>query len=240
MIMDSDLHKILHKIKLGESTFDAKTHSEGDIKKFQLIAKAILHAKKMGYIQNIYPHQSSLGGQRYYDTILVTEGLTYEGELALQKTAGQPTPTDEALSGLLFRLESHTIREKWEKAMHRRYSDPSGAITASRSLLETTLKWIIEKRGKQPDTNNQKLFEQAIRELGIEIENASMKKIIEGLNLVIWGIGDMRNKHGDAHGLSQNNSILPEIEAGLCVSLAGSASLYLLEKFETNSKMQKI
>lgn len=231
MSMDVLLHEVLRKVKSGGNFFDPEQDAGGDLEKFQSIAKAVVHAQSKGYLSRMIP---SMDGQRAYDRILVDGGLTYEGECFLQKLSGQLTPADEALTDLLGRLSSYEIREKWGKALSRRVADPSGALTAARSLLETTLKFIIEQRGGTPTDDNKKLFHSAIDALGIEAKGKPIEKIIEGLNSIIWGIGDMRNMHGDAHGATSNSTSPTVRQAGFCVNLACAAALYLLEEFEAS------
>lgn len=228
------LHEVLRKVKSGTKSFNPKSDSDDDIGKFQDIAKAAIYAQKQGYISRIIPHMESTSGQRNYNAILVIDGLTYEGECYLQEFSGQPTPCDEALSELLSRISSHNIRDRWEKALHRRVTDPSGAITAARSLLETTLKWIIEERGGKTTENNKELFSRATDALGISVKGQPIERAIEGLSSIIWGIGEMRNRHGDAHGAGSNSAPPTVSEAGFCVNLAGAAALFLLEEFEAS------
>ncbi|WP_158713773.1 abortive infection family protein [Metapseudomonas resinovorans] len=228
------LHEVLRKVKSGAKSFDPQKNADGDLDKFQAIAKTVVYAHRQGYISRIIPQMDYVLGNLSYNLILVDGGLTFEGECHLNELSGQPTPADEALSDLLTRIPSHNIRDKWEKALHRRVTDPSGAITAARSLLETTLKWIIEERGGKPTESNRELFSRAIDALGIVVKGQPIEKTIEGLNSIIWGIGEMRNRLGDAHG-STSNSTLPTVsEAGFCVNLAGVTALFLLEEFEAS------
>ncbi|WP_025166005.1 abortive infection family protein [Pseudomonas taeanensis] len=228
------LHEVLRKVKSGVTSFDPEKDASGDLNKFQAIAKTIIYAHKQGYISKVIPQMDSMLGKLSYNLILVNGGLTFEGEYHLNELSGQPTPADEALSDLLTRIPSHNIRDKWEKALHRRVTDPSGAITAARSLLETTLKWIIEERGGKPTENNRELFGKAIDALGIVVKGQPVEKTIEGLNSIIWGIGEMRNRLGDAHGATSNSMPPTAREAGFCVNLAGAAALFLLEEFESS------
>lgn len=227
------LHEILREIKRGVKLFDSSSNADGDIQKFQTIAKTIVHAHGKGYISRIMPHMESMSGQRFYDCISVDGGLTFLGEQTLIELSGQPTPADDTFTDILKRIPSYNIREKWEKALHRRITDPSGAITAARSLLEATLKWIIEQRGGQPTESNKELFNRAIDMLGIEVKGKPIEKAINGLSSIIWGIGDMRNNHGDAHGAASKSTPPTVSEAGFCVNLAGAAALFLLEVFES-------
>lgn len=232
-MMDILLHEVLRKIKSGSTCFEPSSDSPEDMKKFQPIAKTVIYARDNGYLERIIADRDPASIEGFYCAVLVSGGLTYSGEALLQEASGQPTPADETLTQLLERIPSYNIREKWEKALHRRITDPSGAITAARSLLETTLKWIIEQRGGKPTENNKELFNRAIDALGIEVKGKPIEKTINGLNTIIWGIGEMRNNHGDAHGAASNSTPPTVSEAGFCVNLAGAAALFLLEEFES-------
>ena len=235
MAMDVLLHEALRKINSGVKSFEPDSSSSDDIKKFQSLAKTIVHAHSLGYIEQMISRKEHHSGNGYYAVILVRGGLTYKGEQLLQQFSGQPTPLDESLADLFERVPGHSIREKWDKALHRRITDPSGAITAARALLESTLKWIIEQRGGKPTDSNKALFSKAIDALGLEVKGKPIEKTIEGLSSIIWGIGDMRNKHGDAHGAASDAIPPTKYEAGLCVNLAGAVALYLLEEFEAGA-----
>lgn len=232
-MMDILLHEILRKVKSGSTCFEPSSDSSEDVRKFQPIAKAVIYARDNGYLERIIADRDPTSIEGFYCAVLVSGGLTYSGETLLQEVSGQPTPADETLTQLLGHIPSYNIREKWEKALHRRIADPSGAITAARSLLETTLKWIIEQRGGKPTENNKELFNRAIDALGIEVKGKPIEKTINGLNTIIWGIGEMRNNHGDAHGAASNSTPPTVSEAGFCVNLAGAAALFLLEEFES-------
>lgn len=140
--MDVLLHEVLRKIHSGVKSFEPDSSSSDDIKNFQSLAKTIVHAHSLGYIEQMIPRKEHYSGNGYYAVILVRGGLTYKGEQLLQQFSGKPTPVDESLADLFGRIPSHSIREKWDKALHRRITDPSGAITAARALLESTLRMV--------------------------------------------------------------------------------------------------
>ncbi|HCF9254930.1 TPA: abortive infection family protein [Pseudomonas aeruginosa] len=234
MDMDLLLHEVLRKINSGVTSFKPESFSPEDLKKFQPFAKAIVHAHALGYIEKMIPHREYHSGAEHYDIILVRGGLTHEGVLQLQVFSGQPTPADEILTNLLEGISSHSIRESWEKALNRRSTDPRGAITAARALLEATLKWIIEQRGGSVTDKNNELFNRAISALGLDLKGKPLEKTIQGLNAIIWSVGDMRNRHGDAHGAASCDNSPTKNEAGFCVNLASAAALYLLEEFESS------
>ncbi|MCO2757377.1 hypothetical protein FA292_03215 [Pseudomonas aeruginosa] len=66
------------------------------------------------------------------------------------------------------------------------------------------------------------------------VQGQPVEKSIEGLRSIIWGIGEMRNRLGDAHGAVSSSAQATVSEAGFCVNLAGATALFLLEEFEAS------
>ena len=56
-------------------------------------------------------------------------------------------PSDEAISEALKSLDAGYVEEIWQKALDRRDSDPEGAVTAARTLLESVCKSILDEMG---------------------------------------------------------------------------------------------
>jgi hypothetical protein len=67
------------------------------------------------------------------------------------------SPADELISGSVRKLDGVYVHAAWEKALERRNSDPEGAITMARSLLEAVCKLILDgvgvNYGDAPDIN---------------------------------------------------------------------------------------
>lgn len=183
--MDPQLLEVLRQIKLGTLNFRAKSHLPKDIERFQSTAKAVVHAEKVGYLEGVRPIRTSMRGALLYEAVLVPRGLTHEGELALTEALGESTPTDDLLGELFARLPDASIRENWEKAVHRCRSDPRGAVTAARSFLETTMKWILEQRGAPTTDNNKVLFSRTVRVLGLEVGRTPSGKLLEGVDAIV-------------------------------------------------------
>jgi hypothetical protein len=57
-------------------------------------------------------------------------------------------PADDLISQVLVSFDESGVHQAWEKALARRVSDPEGAITAARTLLETVCKHIIDEAGE--------------------------------------------------------------------------------------------
>ncbi|WP_243336687.1 hypothetical protein [Anaeromyxobacter soli] len=59
----------------------------------------------------------------------------------------QTAPADQPITSSLKTWGTAEVHAAWEKALDRRHSDPEGAVTAARTLLETTCKSILHKQG---------------------------------------------------------------------------------------------
>ena len=119
--------------------------------------------------------------------------------------------------------------------IHRIADDPEGAITASRNLLETILKHILDARNISYDHDHIELpdlYKLVQTELGLAPEQHQeqiFKQILGGCSGIVNGLGAMRNKLGDAHGSgSRRVRPLPR-HARLAVNLAGGMALFLTE-----------
>jgi hypothetical protein len=71
-------------------------------------------------------------------------------------------PTSLSIDEILKHFNTDSVLEAWEKCFIRRVSDPEGAITAARTLLESTCKHILENLGETPDSSGDlpKLYKQ--------------------------------------------------------------------------------
>ncbi len=55
-------------------------------------------------------------------------------------------PIEKNVSMLLKNFDEKTVHVAWQKALDRRTTDPDGAITAARALLETVCKHILDAK----------------------------------------------------------------------------------------------
>ena len=82
---------------------------------------------------------------------------------------GTNTPSDQPISEVLKRLNSESVQIVWSKALDRRQSDPDGAITAARTLLETVFKHILD--GRSVEYNNKTDLPQLYHLVSIELKS---------------------------------------------------------------------
>lgn len=136
-------------------------------------------------------------------------------------------PADDLVTLAATRLNAESVSEAWTRALDRRDSHPDGAITMARTLLESTLKTILDDRqvSYKADADLPALYKAVSKELnlsaGAHTEQA-FKQILGGCHSVIVGLGSLRNKAGDAHG-SGRMSYRPRPQPAKLSPTAGSA-----------------
>jgi len=138
---------------------------------------------------------------------------------------------------VLATVSSETISAAWSKALDRRNTDPDGAITAARSLLESVCKHILDDKGVaySPTDDLPKLYNQACQHLNLAPSQHAediFKRILGGCTAVVEGLGSLRNKLGDAHGQGRRTVKPASRHAGLAVNLAGSMAMFLVETWK--------
>jgi abortive infection Abi-like protein len=146
-------------------------------------------------------------------------------------------PLDELLDDPLANLDSAAVEAAWSKALERRTTDPEGAITAARTLLESVCKTILDDAGEDYDGRDDlpKLYRKAAESLTLapsDYSDEQIKRILGGATSVVEGVGRLRNQHGDAHGKGRRAYRLSDRHAALAVNMAGTVALFLMQTAE--------
>ena len=145
-------------------------------------------------------------------------------------------PADQPITATLKTFGPAEIHAAWEKALERRERDPDGAITAARTLLEATCKFILDQQEAVYDDEADlpKLYMAAAKTLNLapdQHHEEVFKRILGGCQSVVNGLGTLRNKLSDAHGRAPGKTIPSARHAALAVNLAGSMATFLIETF---------
>jgi|SRR5699024_6244213 len=153
---------------------------------------------------------------------------------------GQTHPAQQSISEVLQNFDSDSIHLAWTKALERKNTDPEGAITIARTILESICKHILDDRKITYENNSialSELYKLTAKELNMAPEQHNervFKQILGGCSGVVNGLGALRNSLGDAHGQGRR-SVKPQARhAQLAVNLAGSMSLFLISTYEAN------
>ena len=139
--------------------------------------------------------------------------------------------------------EAH-IHSQWQKALARKQTEVEGAITSSRTLIESVLKYILDEQeikyndgAELPD-----LYKEVAKSLNLAPEQHQeqiFKQILGGTSGIISGLGALGNKLGDAHGKSKKSIKPSERHSELAVNLAGSMAVFLFKTFKETKGLKK-
>ena len=138
-------------------------------------------------------------------------------------------------------FDTENINSSWKKIHLRKNSDPEGAITASKTLLESTIKHILDKLSvnyKEVDELPQ-LYRDVLKALDLKKSSGMdqvAKQIFSGTVSVVLGVSALRNKLGDAHGKGMERPILDQNYVELTINLACSMSVFLIQSYLSLSK----
>jgi len=155
--------------------------------------------------------------------------------------SGGPSPSDSVVSTAIETFDSAHVQSAWSKALDRRSSDPEGAITAARSLLESVCKHILDEAnieyGEGPDLG--KLYRLTAEHLKLAPSQHTehvFKQILGGCTAVIEGLGALRNRLSDSHGKGKVAAKPAARHAELAVNLAGSLAMFLLSTYKARNE----
>jgi hypothetical protein len=154
--------------------------------------------------------------------------------LLAQLETGQRKPLDQGATDVLAAFSADGVAAIWNKALDRRSTDPEGAITAARTLLETVCKTILDE-GQiiyPDDADLPKLYKLTAELLNIAPSQHTedvFRRILGGCTSVVEGLGALRNKVGDAHGQGRRQVRPLARHAHLAVNLAGTMATFIVE-----------
>lgn len=146
-------------------------------------------------------------------------------------------PADKVSSDALGSFDAEAVHAVWAKALERRTSDPEGAITLARTLLETVTKRILDERGEAYSNTDDlpKLYGKVAKALNLapnQHTEEPIKAILGGAMNLVNGIGTLRNRLSDSHGRGGRLPIRPSPRhASLAVNTAGAIATFLVETF---------
>lgn len=148
----------------------------------------------------------------------------------LQSDGNTPIAVD------LSKVSLSGVREQWWVATSRLTHAAASAITAARTLLESTCKTILAECGKTPDESGdlQRLFNQTREALGLKTGQdvpRPLNELLSGLISVTNGLSAISNTAGDRHGKIAGARLENITIASLCVHSAGTIALFLSQTY---------
>ena len=143
------------------------------------------------------------------------------------------SPSDENISESISSFDANEVHNAWQKAVQRRQDDPEGAMLASRTLLETVCKHILDEKGVDYSKDDLcKLYRKTAEALDLvpsQHTEEAFKAILGGCYTIVQNLGSLRNKVSDAHGQGKHSVKPLPIHATLAVNLAGAMSTFLIK-----------
>ncbi len=155
---------------------------------------------------------------------------------------GDTQPSAETISDSISALQSSEVDRVWTQMLARVQNDPEGAITASRTLLETVCKHILDNRNISYDDSKielSELYKLTSKELRLSPDQHSekiFKQILGSCSGVVNGLGTIRNKLGDAHGKGIRGVRPKDRHARFVVNIAGATAQFLVETYHARNE----
>lgn len=233
------LKNILVAAATGQGTDD----SEYFRLRHQLVSNALVKDKLPRFVRTcrnlgefwpiIKEQDSTYAGRRRYLAEQFDPLLTF-----LEQQAN--SPGDESVSVILSKVDAPHVAAAWQKALERRATDPSGAITAARTLIETVCKHILDEQAVTYVDSDElpKLYRLTAESLNLSPSQHTeqlFRQILGGCQTVVEGLGAMRNRHSDAHGSGKAGVRPAPRHAELAVNLAGTMATFLLATWESRT-----
>lgn len=178
--------------------------------------------------------ESNYDDSEYQRTELEEDTVEIENSIDGELINGASVYIFEELSG----IDIKALNNQWRKAYTRCNYDPDGAITAAKTLLESTMMIILDESNIEYKENSStpSLYRLTSKVLNLDPsnrENGIVKKALGGCATLVNFLCEIRNEFGDAHGNASKVTIYPSQEiARLVISLSGHLSIWLLKRYK--------
>lgn len=147
-------------------------------------------------------------------------------------------------------LDLSSVHSDFDRALSQADSNPSGAITAACSTVESVCKCILDEMSKPYPTNKdiKGLAGEVAKHINLSPGRDDLPKeweqdirtILSGLFNVIGGIGSLRTHAGDAHGKGKNPVPADPRIARLAIHAANTVSLFYIETWQKVAGKSKV
>lgn len=144
------------------------------------------------------------------------------------------SPADNDISKALEAYDPDTIHARWTQALDRRDTDPEGAITLARTLLEDVCKWIIVEADDDYEEKDDltQLYRKLAKILKLAPDDHTetvFRQILGSCQSVVEALGSLRNKISDAHSIGPRRVRPAARHAQLAVNLSGAMATFLVD-----------
>ena len=193
----------------------------------QLVSAINEHIKHDGYVLK---EVGRMSGSPYYEVKPLTMG----------------SPADAGISAALVQFSPDDVHARWEAALERRVSDPPGAITLARTLLEDVCKWILTEAEDTTWKDNDDLpvlYRKLAKNLKLAPDDHTeeiFKSILGNCQSVVTSLGALRNKLGDAHSPGPKRARPLSRHAELAVNLSGTMATFLVSTWQSRKLLSEV
>ncbi|MFH1109889.1 MAG: abortive infection family protein [Planctomycetota bacterium] len=146
-------------------------------------------------------------------------------------------------------LDLESVHSDFDRALTQADTDPSDAITAACSTVESVCKCILDELGKPYPTNKdiKGVVGEVAKHLNLSPGRDDLPKeweqdirtILSGLFNVVGGIGSLRTHAGDAHGRGKHPVPADARIARLAIHAASTVSLFYIETWQRTTARTK-
>jgi hypothetical protein len=156
-----------------------------------------------------------------------------------EKIRGVPVPA--SLGKAVEKIDVEYVAKHWQKLLQRLASDPEGAITSARSLLESVCLYLLDCMGKKfvHAGDLPSLYRATVQELDLapkKEDEESIRQILGSCSGIVQGVAALRNQFGDAHGRLGEGT--ERRLAHLTANSVGTLCTFLIESMES-TKIQR-
>ncbi|MDO8909505.1 MAG: abortive infection family protein [Pseudohongiella sp.] len=198
----------------------------------------------LGKIIQVYmdqdPQSSFLGnspskiaeGQGRIKAALAQNQLSYR--LNGHITQAGSTPISKTLEDYLKSGNFSSIEKEFERAVEHIQTDPHASVTAACSIIESALKFYIERFSLVEPNKLNVLPLWAVVQPHLRLNaNATLAadqhKVLKGISSIIDGVGAFRSHIGSAHGRGSSPPSIVVAEARLVVNVAHTLVIFIME-----------
>jgi hypothetical protein len=224
---------------------DLATFARSGEESFQIYQSLRLELLSHPALQRTVPYwviENRYGGQFWY--FISSQFQTYAerrefiwseiAEIRNFAQSGANNPIARSVVQTLSSYDSTIVEQQWIKIQNRRDNDLEGAITASKAMVETILKHILEEVGLEYTNNNDLpgLYSKVAHNLNVSPDGShepSFRQVLQGLVSVVNGIASIRNIYGDSHGKGSKYIPPEKMHTNLMIHCAGTISVFLIE-----------
>lgn len=157
-------------------------------------------------------------------------GFKWEGAGAIRRAL--PLEAGAAVTKLET-LASEDVNREIERIFEAIDRDPADAITASRALLETVCKLVLEDLGEPfADADDlPSLYKKTASALKLDPtqHEAVYRQTLQGLVSAVQGLAEVRNRLGDAHGKGRSAARARPRHARMAAGAAMTVASFLVE-----------